>query len=70
MRTVIDETIASPQAYIGVSRQEAQFVPRTELSKWTLAYLCKGDVRIADASLRHFIEVSRVGVVRVWCNDV
>jgi hypothetical protein len=66
---ILSESIPSPVAYVAVSRNEAQFVPLQQICELARTYLSKGDVPIADSGLRHFVELSRVGVARAWCND-
>jgi hypothetical protein len=58
---ILSEVIASPMVYVAVSRHDAQLVAQDVVCSLACKYLCQGDVRIADAMLRNFVELSRVG---------
>ena len=66
LQTILAGSITSPEAYIAVSRREARYVARAALHGLAESFLSQGDVRIADAELRNFVEISRIGVARAW----
>ena len=69
LRTFLAGSISSPKAFIAISRHEAHHVRREALYGLALSLLSHGDVRIADSDLRHFVELSRLGVARTWRRD-
>lgn len=64
--SAVTSVLPSSKVYVAVSRTQGCLVDAEVLSQVVQDYLNYGEVRVADEKLRFFIQVSPIGVARMW----